>query len=465
MAIDGESAILKPKMMFQGALRVVLRRVRQKYKGSVRPGLYRFLGVVFTFSAGAFIFARRIFKRKIPITYLVSQVELFQAEGFLQELSRDSRFDVRVIIFPNFENSSLSPSESVLTQLNDLRFSGLALTSVCASQPSDLPSPLRVIRPGGLIFVDQPHQNLGRKWRPFSLAPFWLLAYVPYGFKVSPGFSNNFSLPFFSLLWRIFAESDWHSNQFLSANVARPRHIFSLGYPKMDRFKMANIDTASQGSERAKIIWAPHWSVRDETLGYGTFEWSYPAMFEIAREYPMIHWIFKPHQRLSQQVISSGLMSASEWRKFLQDWESLENGSVLFGSGYIEAFDESVALITDSGSFLGEYTFTTKPILLLKSDSSQGYNETGQRIALANYVASSPSDIQTFLTEIVIGGRDTLKNNRSALREDLFPSEKFPVWEKIAANISLGLSNRPRLTRAAGSLRLWLTRKLTRKAF
>ena len=125
-------------------------------------------------------------------------------------------------------------------------------------------------------------------------------------------------------------------------------------------------------------------------------------------------WLFKPHPALKFKCLYVGLFKdEEEWDAYVQEWEDLKNGMVYQGSEYADYFRCSDALILDSSSFIAEYLFVNKPALFL-TRKEQRFNDTGNCLVSLLYKAAGKqsSDIEKFVDEVVLSGKDEKKEER-----------------------------------------------------
>ncbi len=192
-----------------------------------------------------------------------------------------------------------------------------------------------------------------------------------------------------------------------------------LGYPKMDQFYSSH---SLKISEKKTIIYAPHHSVHYTRFKSATFEKNYRYFLELVKKYKSdVLWIYKPHPLLRANSIKANIFKTQE--EYDDYVHELENtGCVLIADSgdYFGLFKSSDAMITDSISFLAEYQFTGKPLLLLKSGEEK-YNEFGDRIVDILYSCAGDDfdAIETFVKQ-VIEGKDPMYERRNIFfRENL----------------------------------------------
>ena len=107
-----------------------------------------------------------------------------------------------------------------------------------------------------------------------------------------------------------------------------------------------------------------------------------------------------------------------EYDEYINSWNSLDNAEAIFDGNYIDIFKQSDAMITDSVSFLAEYQFTGKPLLLLES-GKQLYNDFGNELLKILY-RCKPDDskaIEAFIDK-VLDEKDSMKDIRKKFFND-----------------------------------------------
>ena len=121
--------------------------------------------------------------------------------------------------------------------------------------------------------------------------------------------------------------------------------------------------------------------------------------------------------------------------KYYKFWDNSENTDYIKNGDYLDLFKISDALITDSGSFLAEYLPTGKPLLLLQSKKTVGYNEFGNKIIQSYYKASKWEDIEFFITKVIVMNGDYMKEQRNQLIPFVLPNVNMNAGELIVNNI------------------------------
>jgi CDP-glycerol glycerophosphotransferase (TagB/SpsB family) len=109
---------------------------------------------------------------------------------------------------------------------------------------------------------------------------------------------------------------------------------------------------------------------------------------------------------------------------------------------YLDLFFTSDAMIHDSGSFLIEYLYTKKPVMFLRSDNSieERFNEVGKMALSKIYQGKNKEDLESFVQEVIIGGRDLMANERihffnSTVKPPNYKTASENIFNNIEAQI------------------------------
>lgn len=279
-----------------------------------------------------------------------------------------------------------------------------------------------------------------------------LHTYIPYGFMAAnnkmgtfPGDQYNQLLH--NMTWKNFEESRTALEMADKYAFVGKKNAVYTGYPKIDAFYEKEIveedpwDDLIQkaGNPNAKkIIYAPHHTIAsDEPVNFSTFASNYMYFLSLAEKFQKeTVWVFKPHPQLVYKAVKEGVFAdVNEWNAYVNKWKNLKNAEVMEEGMYHNLFLKSDAMILDSISFLAEYLYVHKPLLML-TRNGQYYNDFGKELMKVHYRAAGTDEkeIEAFVTDIVLNGNDEKKE----LREEFFEQnldyvKKF--GQNAAANI------------------------------
>lgn len=245
--------------------------------------------------------------------------------------------------------------------------------------------------------------------------------YIPYGFMQVKGEQYQFNQPCHSMFTRIYCESEIHRQMYKEFCDIGNSHVEFSGHPKMDPFvQEKDIDDkeiwkgVAENAQMTKIIYSPHWRLSD---GYATFMDNALSILGYAETHTdTTSWIYKPHPHLEMEVVSKGYMSAQEYQDYVSRWEKLPNARVYLQGDYTDIFKTSDCIINDSLSFIAEYMYAHKPMLLLQN-KNEGFNFFGQQAAENVYTCkgNDMDSVVRFIENVRIG-----KDDMKTAREEFF---------------------------------------------
>ncbi len=269
----------------------------------------------------------------------------------------------------------------------------------------------------------------------FSLLPLrCLVAYIPYGLYLADNADGSYAREavynkeIVNLMWRVYCDSKYNHAGYQKYQLLKGENVRLSGYVKMDYFSESRewseqevsllwkTDKSSNISRVKRIIIAPHYSVGNTgVILFSTFKKNAWFFLYLAKKYKeIVSFVFKPHPNLRAEAVREGVFKDfDEYDEYLNKWNELPNARVVQESGYLEYFDTSDAMIMDSGSFLGEYLYTGKPLLFL-TRPEQRFMENGKRILEAYYKTPGENyqSIEEFIENVVINGKDYLQQER-----------------------------------------------------
>ncbi len=244
-----------------------------------------------------------------------------------------------------------------------------------------------------------------------------ITCYIPYGFMLEKGEEHEFNQGSHNMFTHIYCESKAHLKMFAEYCDIGDSHVEFSGHPKMDFYIVPPkcieeniIWRVNEKCKATKIIYSPHWNF---DAGHATFRDNGIKILEYAEAHPdTTSWVYKPHPLLEKELIVKGYMSAQEYKTYIKRWENLPNARVYLSGDYGDIFITSDCMINDSISFIAEYMYTHKPMLLLLNDSTE-FNQFGQK-CVENVYTCKGCDFEAIVRfiENVSAGVDVMKDNR-----------------------------------------------------
>ena len=423
----------KFKIAFRDIITTFRRRLRMKRKGIkeffliIRQPIYHRIAL----SRVKLKFRKNV---KIKIVFVVIHSSVWKYDSVYNHFKNDSRFEPVIIICPVVNYGKDNMLQEMELAYKQFRLKGFNVIKSYNSQTDGFMDINFEIKPD-IIFFTNPHLLTLKQ---YYITSFYktLTCYVPYGFKNSYLYEDDFNKLFQNLLWKFYLETEIHKKLAEKYSRIRGRNSIVTGFPGME---IVRPDTSveriwkTRNQNIKRIIWAPHHTIpgKGETLDFSTFLKYSDFMLELAEKYiGVVEIAFKPHPVLRPKLSLSNVWGKEKTEQYYKRWQNLANGSVHEGD-YVNLFYTSNAMMHDSSSFVVEYLYVGNPVLYLMSDENvtQRFNEVGKMAFTTFYIARNRSDIETFIQDVVIKGNDRLK----PLRLDFYNQYLIPPNNNLAS--------------------------------
>ena len=352
-------------------------------------------------------------KAKIKIGFVVYSADMWSCSKLYSLFEADSRFEPFIIVC-SMKNETKQAEINIYKKALDFFTNGgfrTVAAADCKNTLSDCGNPdiliyltpyTSVLTPGCFNISDIPLDKL--------------TVYIPYSIIVS-GNESLLENPTINLAWKFFCESKTYLELMREKSTLGGYNTVYTGFPGIDVLiegkNNKHIFKAENGMK--KIIYAPHFSVGNEGIGYSTFAENHNFMLELANATKgSVSWVIKPHPRLKTECVKFGVFENEEsFDEYITAWDNLPNAKSVFGGSYNDLFAESDAIILDSASFLAEYQFTGNPLLFL-TNSRQKFNSFGKAVLDTTYKADGCDfkAIERFVTDTVLKSDDPMKDKR-----------------------------------------------------
>lgn len=262
---------------------------------------------------------------------------------------------------------------------------------------------------------------------PVVCSKFALTYYVPYYISDIDN-PIEYDLRFHRYIYRYYVPDEIIRKNYAPNMYDKGEKLIVAGHPQLDFY----LDDKTE-NERKYVIYAPHWTVCGDNLRYSTFDWNGYKILEFAEKHPELNWVFKPHPCLYNFLFMSGYMTKDDADEYYRRWHDV--GIVCEDGDYMQLFQNSIAMITDCGSFLTEYFFTKQPCIHLVSQYFKG-NESVKRICETYYNVHNADEMNKFFEEVLIYKNDPKKQERLALLKKLnYPNSAEFIVEDILKNL------------------------------
>ncbi len=346
-------------------------------------------------------------KKNCKVGFLVYTTSMWSVDGLYQLMEKDSLYEPTIIVVPFADASEVTfaNTKDFFTK-RKYRLQTFFDTSF---NPNNF----------DILIYTNPYVAIDKYVNILSLRLDKLVSYVSYSYILS-GKSEKLDLPVYYLSWKFFCDSEFYKKFVEDNSRIYSNNAVFCGYPKMDDYYTAKIDNSHSIGGRKVVMYAPHQSVNRNDVKAATFEMNGWYLLYLAERYKdKIFWIIKPHPLLRSHSVEAGIFNEEEsYSNYLKKWEETGAAIVLENGDYFDLFKESDAMMTDSISFLAEYQFTGKPLLLLES-GKQTYNEFGNNIREILYrcKGNDYEAIERFLNDL-LENKDPMKPMRDSFFEE-----------------------------------------------
>ena len=352
-------------------------------------------------------------KRKIRVAFLVNIPSVFTMRPVFEMMSKSKIFNPFIVTVPMVGAISKEFGvDNCLAAYNALKSQ---YNAVYNAYDSESDSVIDFTDQADIVFLATSDEMImPNVYKIYNLVRKGILTcYQNYTWLVSNDNnhkSGGYLTDSFSLIWRVFTESDLHQRDIENYSRAHGKNSVVTGYAKIDGLKKYT----ETKRNRKRIIIAPHHSVHEvglcsRFLAYSDFFLRLPGMF------PGIDFVFRPHPNLFPTLRLPEFWGYEKTNEYIQNLLVNPNASFDETAEYYDLFVNSDGIIHDCGSFLPEYMITGKPCCyMLKNDDTakKYFNSFGRECLKYCYQAFNEEDIIKFIRDVVIDGKDTMRQER-----------------------------------------------------
>jgi hypothetical protein len=358
----------------------------------------------------------------IRVAFYVVYDSAFPGRALLQELTRDPRFDVYIVLVPD----TMRGAENMILQIRKSKESLQDIgVPIIAGYDEDKAQYIDVSAYMDIVCFSNPYDEITHKifGVNYLQGKSILTFYVDYTFTVTKYSQDVYTREIMRNFWAIFVNAEDSYREIRDTLIANgisseiDRYILS-GYCKMDLYNQSTIVKRT----RKCVILAPHHTILEwkDGLEIGGFLDYAETMQELPLRYSDIDFIFRPHPLLFVHLRRDDIWGQSKTDTYLD--RLLANSNVKFSDEpeYFSIFANSDALIHDCGSFAAEYLFTGKPACFLRSSRTvieDQFNAIGQKCIRHHYLATDTGAMFDFMDQIVVNDCDPMRDDRARFVE------------------------------------------------
>ena len=369
-------------------------------------------------------------KENKKIVFFLKDSAEWSCEELYKKYAANPKYNVEIVVAPFFVGTEKTIYDTYFNTINYFKDCGYNTIGIYDVYQGRYKSWREIGIPDIVIHLN-PHYTAFRQTGSICNFPLSILnVYIPYGFMIYGNTEHQFNQLSHMLYWKIFCESVIHKEMAKKYSDIGDMNVVNSGYVKMDSFYLDNkieyrkiwkISGNADEKNVKRIIYAPHWSVKDAFTGFGNFDKIYNEIYNYAKEnQATTSWVFRPHPMLRAGVVQQGVFNDEhEYDKYLDMWNKLPNAQVIEGGTYIDIFKSSDAMILDSVSFMAEYLYLHKPMLFLTRERNT-FNDFGNALVEVLYKTEGGNfeGIKEFIENVVIDEKDFMKKQRECFFEN-----------------------------------------------
>lgn len=383
--------------------------------------------------------------RPINVLFFALDSNTWKYDSVFQAMQKDPVFSPMVLVVPQVNKGK----EFMLYQLKhgSEYFESKGYPTVCSyNEETDSFVDAFSLHPD-IIFFSNPYDRLvDDRYNIKRFENKCLTCYVNYGFCSVPE-QWSCASHFHQRVWRYYVECVDNLEQV--KRYYPGNNCVITGYPTSDLFvsvKETGKDWKIQDNIHKRIIWAPHHTIEGQTglIQFSTFLLYYDFMIQIADVFKdSVQFVFKPHPLLKPALYNHPDWGKKKTDDYYKSWAEGENTAFVNGD-YADLFKSSDAMIHDCGSFIIEYLYVQKPVMILGNfDRLSQSNKVGREAYACHYEGKTQADIRSFIEKVLLKGDDVLFAKRKSFFDAvLSPPNGLSVSDNIITDLkkSIGIT-------------------------
>lgn len=141
--------------------------------------------------------------------------------------------------------------------------------------------------------------------------------------------------------------------------------VINSGFPRYD--SLESLRKSNNNKNKFNILWTPRWALDEGNCHFFVYKDNF---LSLCMKDSDIDLVLRPHPQAFLNYIATGAISAEKLEEYKNKIEKIENARIDYSESYIETFNYSDCLITDTSSMVAEYFLTGKPIIYCYNKNS-----------------------------------------------------------------------------------------------
>lgn len=362
--------------------------------------------------------------KKVKVFFLTHDSAVFGASSVYWKMMEEDIFEPYIYVVSRRDVGYIHFMEDVERDVAFFEENGFRV--ICGYDEFGNPKDLHLLRPD-ILFYDIPklYGEAGAAYNRLDQLNWqYLTCYVPYGLLMVDSFYYHYHTKCIRETWKFFLDTPADFKRVLADGEFNGYNTILSGYPKFDEYEKSDGKLPDKlNNDKPLVIYAPHHSLFASN-NFATFDLYKDIMLNLVKENPQINFVIKPHPLLPFQIDARAregkiCFTKADYEEYLKEWNNLENGLVVDQGDYIRLFKKSCCLITDCGSFIGEYVPSKNPCIYIfnprKEHQEDVYTPLAQKILDTYYVVHTEEELLQQIKTIVFDKKDYKKKQREQL--------------------------------------------------
>lgn len=368
--------------------------------------------------------------KKVKVFFITHDSAVFGAASVYKAMEKDDLFEPYIYIV---SRRDITYKDFFLDVKKDVAFfEEHGYKTICGYDEYQNPRDIHTYAPD-IVFYDIPklYGAAGSSYYRMDRINWeYLTCYIPYGMMMVDSFYYHYHTACIRETWRFFIDTNDDFKRVMADGDFSGFNMVLSGYPKFDDYYIRKNKGSflEMDNEKPLVIYAPHHSL-GVSNNFATFDLYGRKILEFVKENPDINFVLKPHPLLKFQIKTryrEGIVKISpeEYEMYCSEWEALPNGMYVEGGDYIDLFQKSCCMITDCGSFIGEYLPSLNPCIYIfnprKRNQEDVYTPLASKILDSYYITRTEEELTDAMQKILIEGIDFKRSDREKVLSSEF---------------------------------------------
>ena len=378
----------------------------------------------------------------VRAVFPVSNPSMFPARPLFDAMRADARFDARIVVVPDMRGLDRDPAAARRACREELGRS-IPADRFLDAEPDEFGLYPDVLAGADVVCYPSPYDLSCFRFNPhYAVGRSFLPIHVNYGFYRSVYDRDIVGRQNYAWFWKAFFECEATAKEYAEHSILKGANAEVVGYVKMDA--LAAAEPWPRNGSRKRVLIAPHHSVEggaNDTLALSNFQRYADYFLALPERHPELDFVFRPHPFLFPVLSHPSRWGRAKADGWIARMKAHPNVRWSDEGDYFPAFASCDAIVQDCGSYLVEWLYTGRPCcyLLKSEDDLAKFAPLGRDCLSHCHLAYDEAAIESFLRDVVLGGRDELAAAREAFRRTVMVNHPRAAEAALAA-IRRGLS-------------------------